>query len=118
MKFFGFKEFRQDRSLTLDDLIEYLSIDLKSSLRELTTGLRKLTFDDNFESFEVDVTIPAGTELAIRNELKSIPTRRIILATNLGGLDVYDGDTEWTTDFLYLTNSGASTAQMKVVFLI
>jgi hypothetical protein len=86
------------------------------SLADLVDGLRKLTFGENFQSFEVEVTIAAGAEQEIRNLLRdTVPTKRIIVRGNSN--EVVYGDTEWTTDFVYLKNIGASDATATVVFL-
>lgn len=119
MKFMAFKEFRGFLDSTAKDVIEYLSKDLRKILRELQIGLTRLKFTDNFDAFKVEVTIPAGEELAIRNELRSgeIPTEKIILRGKSGAESVTDGDTEWTRNFVYLKNQGASDATVTVVFL-
>jgi hypothetical protein len=119
MRFTGFKEFRGLVGSTLDDVLLYLRNDLKKFLRELQLGLTKLSFADNFESFQVTVTISAGAELQIRNELlnSAIPTKRIIVKGGSGAQDIVDGDTEWNLNYVYLKNTGASTATATVVFL-
>lgn len=114
MKFFAFKEFRGLAS----DMVAYLREDLKKTLKELQIGLTRLSFLDNFVSFEVEVTIPAGDELAIRNELRTrIPDQRLIVRGNDNSPYIVDGDTEWTMDYVYLKNTGAGTATATVVFL-
>jgi hypothetical protein len=121
MRFLQFKEYRPQRSgRTSDavlDVIQYLTRELKITLRELSTGLEKLSFLDNFKSFQVSVEIPTGEEVAIRNQLSTIPTQRIIVRSNEGGLGVVDGDTAWTTQFVYLKNTGLLNASVTVLFL-
>lgn len=117
MKFFGFKEFRQIIKPTLESIAYYLTVDLTTSMRELANGLTKLNFRDNFESFEVEVSIAAGAELEIRNELVGvIPSERLIVRGNDGSQNIVDGDTEWTLNFVYLKNVGATTAEAKIIF--
>ena len=103
MKFLEFKEFRG----MANDVLSYLRFDLKKTLKELQTGLARLTLTDNFEAFSVEVTIGAGAELEIRNRLRSgkIPSQRIFVRGN--SKDIVDGDTEWNQNFVYLKNTGA-----------
>lgn len=122
MKFLGFKEFRSyfQPGLTETDIISrYLKTDYKKILRDLQLGLTKLSFEDNFQSFEIEVTIGAGAELAIRNEIRdAIPSQRLIVRGGAGSQDIVDGDTEWTRDFVYLKNTGGSSATATVVFIL
>ena len=126
MKFSSFKEFRGLRSIVqmapdrmIEVIGEYLRVDVTKTLRELAVGLTRLRFTDNFEAFEVEVTIPATSEVPIRNELKSkeIPTQRLVVRGGTGAQNVVDGDTEWTQDFVYLQNTGGSEVTVTVVFL-
>ena len=121
MRFTQFKEFKEadPNTGTLETVISYLFADMPKTLRELSYGLTKLTFADNFESFKVSVTIPATSELAIRNQLRSgqIPTERIIVRGKSGAENVVDGDTDWTKQFVYLKNVGASAATVTVLFI-
>lgn len=115
MKFPAFKEF-STRFAGLDEVIKYLRVEHTLNLKELITGLRNLTFADNFQSFEVEVDIPATSEVAIANQFKGvIPSKRIIVKANVN--TVVDGDNAWTTSYLYLKNTGATAATVKVLFL-
>lgn len=113
MKFRSFKEFRAG---SLQDVVEYLKVHLTSTLRDLVAGLTKLTFTDNFDAFEAEVTIGAGSEAKIRNELSTIPTKRMIVRA-LGSSDIIDGPTAWNKDFVYLKNNGGASATISVVFM-
>ena len=117
MKFPGFREFKINvfKDITSEDIVKYLSVDLVYSLRELTLGLRRLTFTENFQSFKITVTIAAGSETAIRNELDTIPTGRIILKSTSG--DIVDGDTADNLNFVFLKNAGASSATVTAIFI-
>lgn len=101
--------------------IKYLEIDLWSWLRDLTTGILKITFKQNFQSFNVDdLKIPAGTEVSIPNRFNqsypgSIPTMRII-TRQLGDANIIDGDTKWTTTHVFLKNPSANDATVSVTF--
>lgn len=110
-------EFRNLPPLRMGENIEtYLSSVLKTWALDLVDGLHKLALTENLESFEVTVTIPAGTEERITNELdNAIPSGRFFIRHS-GDPDVIDGDTEWDTDFVYLKNSGSSEATITAVF--
>ena len=86
-------------------------------VRELATGLSRLDFINNFESFEKEVTIDANTEKTIRNELDpAIPTRMLIVKQT-GNALVTAGDTAWSTNFVYIKNHDASNSvTVKIIF--
>lgn len=100
----------------LENLIRYLGVDMIFNLRELTNGLAKLNFEDNFNSFQASVTIAASSELTIRNRLGEIPTGKLIIKTD--NIDVVDGDTANTKDFVYLKNTSGSSANVTVVYFV
>ncbi len=90
---------------------------LTNLISEISVGLNKLDFINNFESFEVQVEIPPVTVLRIRNELPSIPNRRII-ARQDAEANISDSATEWSKDFVYLENHHATnTVILTVIFL-
>lgn len=100
--------------------IEYIEVSLWSWLRDLTTGLLRLTFNENFQSFTVTVTIPANTEIAIYNEFATsfpgnIPNNRIITRQQ-GNALIIDGNTTWTDNNVYLQNVSANDATITVIF--
>jgi len=85
-------------------------------IKELTNGLVKLNFGDNFDSFETTVTINASSVLAIRNELDVIPTKKIIVRQDLEAV-ISDSTTAWTTDFVQLENHNSSNnVTLTVIF--
>lgn len=115
MKIPDFKDFGE-RLPTLENVLQYLKVEHTLNLRELITGLKKLDFQFNFESFEVTVTIPAGEELAIENKLRNaIPSKRLIVRSNVA--DITDGDVEWSKQFVTLKNNSGTDATLTVVFL-
>lgn len=118
MKFTAFKEFKIKSDTSLKDIVAYFGSDYRVLLRDLQLGLTKLSFGDNFESFEVEVSIPATTELAIQNRLTSglIPTKRVIVRGGDGTQNIVDGDTPWSSNFVYLKNVGATDVSFTVVF--
>ena len=89
--------------------------DLKSLVKELGLGLRKLTFGNNFDGFIQEVTISATTEQAIRNELTYIPKYFIILSQSGNGL-LTKGTTDWSSDYLYIYNNGAVSVTATILF--
>lgn len=113
MRFLGLKIFRGGD--TLDDALNYLSVELANSLRDLTTGLGRLKLLDNFEGFEAQVSFSGPGEVAIRHNLGFTPSQRIIVRATAS--DIVDGDTVWDTDFVYLKKTGAGTATATVIFL-
>ena len=90
---------------------------LKQLLKELGTGLSRLDFGNNFQSFEVEETIAAATEAKIRNQLDSIPTK-VIVVKHTGNAIVAAGDTAWTLNHVYMQNFDASnSATVKLLFI-
>jgi hypothetical protein len=89
--------------------------DLKSLVKELSLGLRKLTFGSNFDGFTKEVTISATSELAIRNELTYIPNYFIILSQEGNGL-ITKGTSTWDSNYIYLYNNGAVSVTATVLF--
>ncbi len=118
MKLNSFKEFRQSQGL--DGVVPWLATELAGILRELRTGLPKITFLENFESFEVqDLAIPAASEVRIRNQSRSfVPSRWIVTRKNEGGIYVCEGDQEWNENYLYLKNVHATEAALITVLFL
>lgn len=107
-KAFGFRN--------IDEVGQYILTELTKTLVEIQIALtRRLKFEDNFNSFEVEVSIPAGSEINVQNRLSIVPSRRIIVRSN--GIGIVDGDTPWSRDFVTLKNVGATTVTAKVIFL-
>jgi len=113
MKFTAFKELKIAGGLNVVQLARYVTVELKSFLRDLQVGLTRLSFTDNFETFEATVTIAALSEVSIVNELQDIPSYRLFVR---GGGGVEDGDTEWDTDFVHLKNTSASSVTVTAIF--
>ena len=91
--------------------------DLAGLVRILSKGLNRLTFKDNFESFEAqDIEITSGTEVSIQNKLTSIPSKYIIV-NKKGNGNVSRGDKEWTSKHIYLKNHGSGTVTVSVLFM-
>ena len=90
--------------------------DIVNLTRQLAVDLRNLTFADNFDSTEVEVEIAATSEVRIRHDLQTIPTRYII-TSQTGAGQVTKGTTEWDSNFAYLYNNGGSAVTIKVIIL-
>ena len=113
---------RQPPKLTSrDSTVKYLEVDLWSWLKELTTGLLKINFQENFQAFIVNnVRIPVGKEVAVSNGFRTaypgqIPSGRIIIRQQ-GNANIIDGTKEWTSTQLYLLNPSANDAIISVLF--
>lgn len=91
--------------------------DFTRLIRELSVGLGKLNFSQNFESFEVDVLLTANSTTRIRNELSFIPSRRIIVRQDAEAV-ISDSSTTWTANYVYLQNHhAANNVTVKVIFM-
>jgi hypothetical protein len=104
-----------------NSVVKYVEIDLWSWLKELSIGLLKIDFLQNFQSFRVnDLKIPAGVEVAIPNNFRTaypgvIPSSRIIVRQK-GDANIIDGDTVWTENQVFLKNPSANDATISVIF--
>lgn len=101
--------------------IKYIEVDLWSWLKDFATGILKISFKENFQSFLVEnLSIPAGTEVSIYNQFRNfypgtIPSGRIITRQQ-GEAVILDGLTEWTANHVYLRNPSANDAVISVLF--
>lgn len=69
------KEYIQKSAPTIEMVDNYLGREHMETIKEIRDCLVKLRFQDNFQCFQVTITIPATTELAIPNQLRgTIPT--------------------------------------------
>lgn len=104
-------------------VLQYLQTSLWAWFKDVVVGLRRLTFVDNFQSFQVtDLFIVSGTEAKIPNGFQgivpnAIPTQRIIVR-QLGNSVVTDGPTPWDANFVYLSNAGPVNVMITVIFYI
>ncbi len=92
-----------------------------TSLKELATHLnvvfKDINFLENFTSFQVvDQTIAAGAELRVTNRLNVIPTTMVVNKQTGNGL-ITASDTEWTKDYIYIKNNGASSVTATITFI-
>lgn len=118
MKLGGLKEYiRKTATPKLTDVDEFMRNELMATLRELRAAFNRITFEDNFNSFIVDIEIPAAEELGVPNKLQTIPRYWVTLKKDEGGLYVCDGDTQNTLNTIYLKNTNATlSASVKIAF--
>ena len=110
MKFRGVKPYTDAKSVE-----EYLGQSLRSDMLDLVDGLHRLSLTDNMESFSYEGTVTNGTEVEIRNPLSTPPSGRLVIKHS-GDPAIVDGDTEWSTDFVYLKNAGSAPATVKIIY--
>lgn len=96
---------------SLDNLFNF-----KQLVRHLASGLERLRLEDNFEGFQITLVIPASSEFKLRNQLKFIPSKYIVLFQQGNGV-LTAGSSKWTSDFLYMENHGAAEITVKLQFL-
>lgn len=106
-----------------DSTLKYIEVDLWSWLKELSIGVQKINFVQNFQSFTVnDLKIPAATEVTIPNQFISsfpgaIPSGRIIIRQT-GDANIIDGVNQWSQIHVFLRNPSANDAVISVIFFI
>lgn len=98
--------------------------DIKDMASRLMTGLSKLSFDDNFDSFRVQsVTIRANDYVSIQNKLTFVPDTYIICNQIGNGIvtkytPFIEGSTrEWDYRSLYLYNNGPDDVTVSIIFM-
>lgn len=95
--------------------------DLRQILKELSTGLNRLDFSENFVSFTWTGTIAAGATAQIRNKLDSVPTRMYVdLQTGNGlltkGISYGGASVLWDANYVYVLNNGAASVTATITF--
>lgn len=99
----------------------FSNLDLKQLINELSAGLQRLDFKNNFESFEVNIEVPDQTsvpgEFRLDNRLKpNVPTSMLIVK-QIGNAVVTAGETAWTPDYIYIKNHSTTTsATLRIKF--
>lgn len=100
---------------------KYLQLFLFPWLVNISTGLRKLQFDENFDSFKaLNVSIANGATARINNDFKVrgaaagvIPSGRVIFKQTGNGL-ISDGN--WTAETLEMINNGPNDVTVSIIF--
>lgn len=96
--------------------------ELSQILKELSTGLNRLDLNENFISFQATVTIAAGATYRLRNELKVIPSKMLVVDQTGNGLltrgILYESvSVANNLNYLYILNNGAVSVTAKVLYL-
>lgn len=98
---------------------------LPPNMKDLELLLRNLDFANNFGAAELDVEVPAGSEIAIANPLRGLSGQRELPAqfalldvrrkANVSGtISISRGNVPWTQDILTFRNDGTATALIVV----
>ena len=111
-----FQRLRKFVGQDLSQITKYVGVDLHKFTSDLFAGLTKLTFSDNFESFDADLTLSSGSSVAIPNQLKT-PAIDWWPVRITGDNRLVESGTAWTKDFAYLKNAGATTITATVRFV-
>ncbi len=104
-----------------NSIIKYVEVELWSWLKDLSIGLLKIDFKQNFQSFTVEnLKIAAGVEIAISNQFSNsypgtIPSGRIIIRQQ-GDANIIDGNTVWSDTHVYLRNPSVNDVVISVLF--
>jgi hypothetical protein len=96
---------------------KYLQVDLGKGLADLYEGLRRLTFTDNFDSFEWTVeAVAAGATVTIPNRLET-PAIEWWPVRIMGENQLVETAGSITKDTITLTNAGSTaiTAKIRIV---
>lgn len=89
--------------------------DISRIVKELANGLRRLTFSENFQSFEITLTIASGSTSIVRNQLTSEPTKYIIVSSDSDGV-ISKGST-WDSNYISFKNNGSIQAEVTIIVL-
>lgn len=96
------------------NIYQFLMSEMFTWMKDICTGLIRLDFLENFQSYRVTgLLIAAGDTVNITNPLPFIPRTRLIVKQTGNGL-VTDG--EWTIQVLKLINNGADPVTVSVIF--
>jgi len=87
-------------------------------VEELASGLVNLNFEDNFKSFEAQgIEIKSGRVARITNDLKTIPSKYVIVNQVGAGIVTRSEENIWTTENVYIKNNGAEDVTIDIVFM-
>jgi hypothetical protein len=92
----------------------YIQNDLWAWMKDITTGMIRLDFLDNFQSQRFDnIIILAGQIIELTNNRPYVPSARIIIR-QIGDGVVTDGS--WSIQTLRLMNNGIVPITISVIF--
>ena len=84
--------------------------------RLLDSGLRKLTFRDNFYASIQDIVIPANTEIAVAHNLNIIPKYYILGSQDLPG-SIIKGEQAWTINTISVKNDSSNDINTTIIIM-
>lgn len=99
----------------LDGVTTFLRIDLAKIFSDLVEGLKHLTFRDNFDSFEVDVSLGNGETVAIPNRLGS-KTVKWFPVRIMGDARLVEAQ-PFTNEFVFIKNASTTATTATLVFM-
>lgn len=85
-------------------------------LKNLENGLRKLTFQDNFQADVKQVSFAAQEEKEVVHNLQQIPNY-YILGRQSGEGQIIDGDTPFSESAIYLKNTSNNPITATVIIM-
>jgi len=94
---------------------EFTSDGYANNLDELDLIFNNLGLD-NLNGKVITLDMPSGIEMAIPHNLKRVPKYRIILRKSAIG-EIIDGVKSWTSQIIYLKNTGASTSKVTMLVI-
>lgn len=111
-----FREFKRFAGRTLEDVVSWLMNELNSIMRETSIGLNNLKFQDNFETYQLELSLSATEERQVSHPFREIPSGYIIFK-QVGDGVVDAGITPWTSQVAYIRNNSATNSvQVTVIF--
>lgn len=93
------------------------NLTLQSLARALDAGLRRLTFENNFKSQVVSLTIPPNSEVIVPHTLGATPRHYLVTSQDEPG-SILKGSGEWNARRVTLKNVGPNTVNILVVILL
>lgn len=95
----------------------FLQIQTMNALKRLLdSGLRKLTFEDNFLATVKEVSISAGEEIQVVHGLNVVPKYYIIGTQDLPG-SLIRGEQAWTDTFITVKNDSLNNINTTILIL-
>lgn len=98
-----------------DSAINFLRVDLAKIFSDLVEGLKHLTFRDNFDSFEIDISLAGSSTIAIPNRLGS-KTVKWFPVRITGDARLVEAE-PFTNDFVYIRNASATATTATLIFM-
>lgn len=91
--------------------------DPPQAIDNLNTGLKKLSFEDNMDSFVWSGKIAAGAETKIQNQFRDgFPPLRFVVTMVDGVNGIGKGPSPWTNKAVFLKNYHSADLTIEVYF--